>query len=620
MRRNVINVIMVAFVAVVFGMAGCGGGGGDAPQPLPAPVANLAPVANAGTSQDVSTGAVVTLDGSASSDANSDLLTYSWAFTSKPTGSSAALSNATVVNPTFTADVAGAYGLNLVVNDGKVNSVAATVTVTASASVANTAPVANAGTAQSVVAGAVVTLDGSASSDADSDLLTYRWAFTSKPAGSTAALSSATVAKPSFAANVVGAYVLNLVVNDGKVNSAVATVTVTASVGNAAPVANAGTAQSVVAGVVVTLDGSASSDANGDLLTYSWAFTSKPAGSTATLSSATVAKPSFAADVAGAYVLNLVVNDGTVNSVAATVTVTASIANAAPVANAGTAQSVVAGVVVTLDGSASSDANGDLLAYRWAFTSKPAGSSAALSSATVAKPSFIADVAGTYVLNLVVNDGTVNSVAATVTVAASVANAAPVANAGTAQSIVTGTVVTLDGSASSDANGDPLTNSWAFVSKPAGSTAALSSATVAKPTFVPDKGGTYVFKLVVNDGKVDSEAATVTVTANVARNGMIVTLTSFTNASTGTNNEYTFNYTQKNETSATLDEVRLKFYFTDGTTQSQADSFGTLVPGETKSRSYTFTVLSTKDPSILEFDHDNDSALSPVPGSIQIPW
>jgi len=516
---------MVAFVAVVFGMAGCGGGGGDAPQPLPAPVANLAPVANAGTSQDVSTGAVVTLDGSASSDANSDLLTYSWAFTSKPTGSSAALSNATVVNPTFTADVAGAYGLNLVVNDGKVNSVAATVTVTASASVANTAPVANAGTAQSVVAGAVVTLDGSASSDADSDLLTYRWAFTSKPAGSTAALSSATVAKPSFAANVVGAYVLNLVVNDGKVNSAVATVTVTASVGNAAPVANAGTAQSVVAGVVVTLDG-----------------------------------------------------------------------------------------------SASSDANGDLLAYRWAFTSKPAGSSAALSSATVAKPSFIADVAGTYVLNLVVNDGTVNSVAATVTVAASVANAAPVANAGTAQSIVTGTVVTLDGSASSDANGDPLTNSWAFVSKPAGSTAALSSATVAKPTFVPDKGGTYVFKLVVNDGKVDSEAATVTVTANVARNGMIVTLTSFTNASTGTNNEYTFNYTQKNETSATLDEVRLKFYFTDGTTQSQADSFGTLVPGETKSRSYTFTVLSTKDPSILEFDHDNDSALSPVPGSIQIPW
>ena len=83
---------------------------------------------------------------------------------------------------------------------------------------------------------------------------------------------------------------------------------------NSAPVANAGTAQSVVANTVVTLDGSSSNDANGDLLTYSWAFTSKPLGSSATLSSATTVKPTFTADVAGAYVFNLVVNDGKVNS------------------------------------------------------------------------------------------------------------------------------------------------------------------------------------------------------------------------------------------------------------------------------------------------------------------
>lgn len=186
----------------------------------------------------------------------------------------------------------------------------------------NKTTAANAGPAQNVVAGSLVTLNGSQSTGADGSLITYQWSMTTKPAGSSAALSSAAVAKPTFTADVAGAYVLNLVVNDGKVNSAAVTVTITAAVANAAPVANAGAAQSVVTGAVVTLDGSASRDANGDPLTYRWSFTSKPDGSNATLSSFTAVNPSFTPDVAGAYVFNLVVNDRIVNSVAATVTVT----------------------------------------------------------------------------------------------------------------------------------------------------------------------------------------------------------------------------------------------------------------------------------------------------------
>jgi hypothetical protein len=405
--------MMGLFVAVIFGMSGCGGGSGNnAPN-------NKITAAEAGPAQNVIDRTLVTLNGSQSTGADGSLITYQWSMVSKPVGSVATIINPTTVNPTFTPDLPGQYSLKLMVTDAKSISSEDTITVTVTASVANAAPVANAGAAQSIVTGAVVTLDGSASSDANGDLLTYSWSFTSKPAGSSAALSNATFAKPTFTADVPGAYVLNLLVNDGKVNSTTATVTINASVANAAPVANAGAAQSVVAGAVVTLDGSASSDANGDILTYSWSFTSKPAGSNAALTSATAVKPTFTADVAGAYVMNLVVNDGKVNSAATTVTITASVANAAPVASAGAAQSVVTGAVVTLNGSASSDANGDLLTYSWAFTSKPAGSNAALSSATVAKPTFTADVAGAYVLNLLVNDGKVNSAVTTVTIAAS---------------------------------------------------------------------------------------------------------------------------------------------------------------------------------------------------------
>ncbi len=196
------------------------------------------------------------------------------------------------------------------------------------------------------------------------------------------------------------------------------------------------------------------------------------------------------------------------------------VANATPVSNAGSGQSVTIGSLVTLDGSASSDANSDALTYKWAFTSKPNGSSATLSSTTIPKPSFTADVVGTYILSLIVNDGKVNSSASSVSITAAVANATPVANVGTAQSVVIGTVVTLDGSASSDANGDTLTYIWAFTSKPFGSIAILSNATAIKPTFTPDVVGAYVISLTVNDGKASSSAASLNVTA-ISNSGSI---------------------------------------------------------------------------------------------------
>jgi len=91
----------------------------------------------------------------------------------------------------------------------------------------NTPPVANAGSNQNVLTGATVTLDGSGSHDADGDTLSYLWTMTSKPSGSSAALSDPTAKKPSFTADKNGDYIIRLVVNDGSADSAPDTVKVT---------------------------------------------------------------------------------------------------------------------------------------------------------------------------------------------------------------------------------------------------------------------------------------------------------------------------------------------------------------------------------------------------------
>ncbi len=92
-------------------------------------------------------------------------------------------------------------------------------------------------------------------------------------------------------------------------------------------------------------------------------------------------------------------------------------------------------------------------------------------------------------------------------------NTPPVADAGTDQAVTVGATVQLDGSGSSDPDGDPLTFNWQFISRPDGSVAALSNARIARPTFVADKLGDYVLNLSVNDGRGGSDTAQVTITA-----------------------------------------------------------------------------------------------------------
>jgi hypothetical protein len=477
------------------------------------PVNNVAPISNAGPNQTVTTGTTVTLNGSGSNDADGNPLTYLWSFVSIPAGSSASLTGPTTVKPTFLADKTGQYVAQLIVNDGVVSSTPSRVTITTTPG--NTAPVANAGPDQTVQLGALVTLNGSGSSDVDGNPLTYQWTFVTLPTGSSAQLLNPTNVMPTFVANVAGQYVIKLLVNDGTVTSAQDTVTITTTGGNTAPVANAGPDQSVAMNTTVTLNGSGSNDADKNPLTYDWSFVSLPSGSAATLSNPTAVGPSFVADKAGPYVVQLIVNDGAVNSTPDTVTITVATGNTAPVANAGPDQTVAVNVLVTLDGNASTDADRNALTYQWALTSKPAGSAATLANPGTAMPRFTADVPGQYIGQLIVNDGTVNSAPDTVIVTAGVGNTAPVANAGTDQTVAIGTTVVLDGSASRDADGNALVWKWALLTKPTGSAAVLSDPSSARPSFLVDMAGEYVAQLIVNDGKADSPPATVMIKTQV---------------------------------------------------------------------------------------------------------
>ena len=86
---------------------------------------NEAPVANAGTDQEVEHGASITLDGTGSTDADDDTLTYEWAFTEVPAAStieSGDITNLNTATATFAPDAAGIYTLRLTVGDGDLSN------------------------------------------------------------------------------------------------------------------------------------------------------------------------------------------------------------------------------------------------------------------------------------------------------------------------------------------------------------------------------------------------------------------------------------------------------------------------------------------------------------------
>ena len=466
---------------------------------------NTVPVAAAGADRavDLQPGSPlnVPLNGNGSSDADGHHLTYLWQILDTPDGSAVILNDATHVQPTVSGlDLPGTYTIGLTVNDGYADSALDQVQITTN----NVAPVADAGSdIGGKQVGDSVTLNGTQSSDFDGDSLSYQWAFTDNtPTGTLPTLNNPNSSMPSFTIEQKGNYELELTVSDGELSNSD---TVWVNVGNTAPVANAGDDQVATLGDTISLSADASTDVDGDSLQLRWSIITAPASSNADISDPNALNTEFTPDVSGSYVVQLAVSDGETSSTDSVQIDVDSLANHAPVANAGTSQSFDnPGVQVVLDGSASSDPDGDALFYSWSFKSIPEASTAVLNGADTVSPSFIADAAGAYEVQLAVSDGDLFSATTPTVLVTVAANTPPLANAGPDQTdLILGATIRLNGSGSTDPDGDTLTYQWSVTNAPAEAQYEFSDSTVGAPDFTLNQAGDYLLQLTVSDGMMD---------------------------------------------------------------------------------------------------------------------
>jgi len=463
---------------------------------------NRPPQASAGPDQTAYYGQTVVLDGSHSVDPDSDPLHYAWSLTAKPLGSTAVISDPALVNPSFRVDRLGDYRVSLVVNDGQVDSAPDTVIV----STLNSPPVANAGANQTGKVGDTIALDGSGSTDVDSQPLTYRWTLI-PPVGSSAALDDDRSVTPGFRIDRRGTYTATLIVNDGFLDSAAASVAITTE--NSAPLACIHADQPVFVGDTVNLDGACSTDPDGDPLTYAWSLT-PPSGSTADIQPTTTATASFDLDLPGTYVVQLIVRDAALDSPPVTLALTTD--NSRPVADPGPNRQAQVGDHVTLDGSGSSDADADPLNFLWSLLNRPDGSTATILDADREFAGLVPDLPGLYVIQLIVNDGQLASDPGTARIEVIVGNGPPHLTSTAPVNAILGVPYAYAPQAQ-DPDGDPLV--YALPTAPSGMTIDPATGAIH---WTPTAGqiGPHPVSLRVQDpaGASDTQSYTLTVFAD----------------------------------------------------------------------------------------------------------
>ena len=505
-------------------------------------------------------------------------LSYLWSVTSRPAASGAGFANPSLEANTFTPDVPGPYELQLLVTDVGGFATTAVTTLIAGGCAAGPTVAANAisvsafepdgsasgllfrdGTARlSLAAGSITSggCGGTASSQ-----LSYEWSLVSRPAGSSAQLSGSNTPAPSFVADVAGgSWQVLAIVRDGLGNAAAPVfATVTSDACGSLRVKPTVTPSTATPNTFqqVTLTATAT-DPNGSCplrlqsapFTFAWALVGQPPlGNGATFSSSAATallKPLSPGD----YDVRLVAtgHDG-VQSAPVVTRVTAQQCGAnAPVLSGFAAQQAASGLsapatlnasqdvalsAVVSDADTSCGAPAPSFTYQWFLVTRPAGSNAALTSATAASPHVVPDLGGPYAVQVQVTDDTGLSatLAGSFTVSSTCGTNAPLVQGFTAvQTLASGATQTSTSAApivldlnqpinvtpavhDTDADApcnivQPVRYAWSIKARPAGSRAALFNATSATAGFLPDATGTFTLSLTVTDSSGLSSTST----------------------------------------------------------------------------------------------------------------
>ncbi len=491
---------------------------------------NQAPVANTGVDQLVNETDAVTLDATASTDADGLIVDYAWLQLS---GSSATLINANTDTASFNApnvpiNTTNELIFQLTVTDNYgLTDVSTSSIFVQDALITNVIPIADAGTDQVVNEGSTVNISATASTD-DGTIVAYLWEQTAGTNTITlfdnTAIDTSFIAPTLVAAGSSDTITLKLTVTDDLGVQASTTLNISVNDVDTPPVAsitdNIGNViDTIINNNGVTLYGNFSSDADGPISAYSWSQTNGPGiinpavNNQSSFSFSTPDSPGSVIDIQ----LTVTGDEGSAqNSIIVSLAL-----NNPPVVAAGADQTVTEGDAISLNGSTSFDADGSIVSYLWEQLSGPAAgpiSNANTAIASFNAPAVASNTTAEQIFRLTATDnsGFSSSDISSIFVRdVLVANLAPIADAGANQSINENTLVTLNGSASTD---DGTIVSYLWVQTAGTNTITLDNDSSITPTFtsplVSNTGDNITFQLTVTDNFAVQSSSSVNIVIN----------------------------------------------------------------------------------------------------------
>lgn len=453
---------------------------------------NLLPIAKAGEDITVKVGESVKLDASKSSD-DGEIVSYEW-----KSGATLLSNNKIFIKSDFSV---GTHRITLKVTDDKGLTSTDNITVVVT-NKSNLSPIANAGENISVSFGESVSFDASKSKDNDGKIVKYQW-----KEGNKILSNSSKFSKKDFSE---GKHTITLIVTDNKGATDKDMMIVTVSEkGNSKPVANAGEDITITFGGDIFFNASKSTD-DKKIIEYAWSssyynFSLRHPSTTYSGLRLPIGKHTFTLTVKD--------SDGQTDTDTMIITVEASEENLKPVIrfsarnetlnfNLYFKPTIRANDTVKFYCGSSYDNDGEIISYEW-----KEGNNILSREIEFSKNDFSIGE-HTLTLTLTDNEGAI-STKEIILVVGRVNNTPPIAEAGNNKTIVLGEELMVDGSKSSDSDGDILYYSWSYKNS------FTHSSTNSNYSIFPeiDKVGDYIFTLTVidNDGAIATDTMTVTV-------------------------------------------------------------------------------------------------------------